>query len=115
MSAAKRKGTKWEVDVRDFFKAKGINAYRPAQEGFKDVGDIHGVDPFVIQCKDWKDWQAAIRDGLDGAQKQARNAGLPFGVCIVKRARKPVSEAYVVMRLEDFAEVVQRLRLARAD
>lgn len=110
MSANKAKGTRWEVAVRDYLKSRGINAYRPAQEGFRDTGDLHGVDPFAVQCKDWRDVTSAIREGLDGAQKQAANSGQPFGVAVVKRARKPVSEAYVVLRLEDFATLVERLR-----
>lgn len=112
MSANKAKGTKWEVQVREFFKANGINAYRPAQEGYKDTGDIHGVDPFTVQAKDWRDWQSAIREGLDGAQVQKVNAGNEFGVAVVKRARRPASEAYVVMRLADFTTIVNRLREA---
>lgn len=106
----KAKGTRWEVAVRDYFKEHGVNAYRPAQEGFKDVGDLHGVSPFAVQCKDWRDVTSAIREGLDGAQKQADNAGERYGVVIVKRARKPVSEAYAVLRLADFVDIVQRLR-----
>lgn len=110
MSAQKRKGTAWEVAVRDRFKAAGVNAYRPAQEGFKDVGDLHGVSPFVVQCKDWRDVTSALREGLDGVQKQRVNAGEEFGVAVVKRARKGVGEAYAVLRLDDFIEVLKRLR-----
>lgn len=115
----KSKGTRWESAVRDYLNEQwgdgnvaGLRAYRPAQEGFRDTGDIHGVSPFVIQAKDWKDVTAALRVGLDGAVQQAANAGEEYGVNVVKRARKPVGEAYAVMRLSDFAEVVLRLALA---
>lgn len=108
MSAAKAKGTRWETSVRDFLNAtlfSLVKIYRPAQEGFRDVGDLHGLPGFVIQCKDWRDWQSAIREGLDGAVTQAGNAGETYGIAVVKRARKPVGDAYVVMRLSDFAEM----------
>lgn len=101
----KAKGTKWETETRDYAgKVLGdrTKVYRPAQEGFADTGDLHGLSPFVAQTKNWKNWQAAIREGLDGVVKQARHAGESYGVNVVKRARKPVSDAYAVMRYADW-------------
>lgn len=106
----KAKGTRFEVAVRDYLKERGINAYRPAQEGFKDVGDIGGVSPFAVQCKDYRNLADALRDGVDGVQVQKGHAGEPLGVAVIKRPRKGVAEAYVVMRLADFADVVQLVR-----
>lgn len=109
MSRNKAKGTRWEVAVRDYLNAApngNINAYRPAQEGFRDTGDLHGVPFFAVQCKDWREVMSAIREGLDGVQKQKVNAQRPFGVNIVKRARKPVADGYVVMTLADFRRLV---------
>lgn len=110
MTAAKDKGTRWERDVREYLLAQGIKAYRPAQTGRYDVGDLHGVSPFVIQAKDWRDVVSALREGVDGVQLQKRNAGEPFGVAVVKRARKKPADAYAVMRLEDLAALILRLR-----
>ena len=110
MSAAKDKGSKWERDVVAFLKSAGIKAYRPAQSGFRDHGDSHGVSPFVIQAKDWRDVTSALREGLDGVQLQVRNAGETYGVAVVKRARKPAADAYAVMRLEDLAALILQLR-----
>jgi hypothetical protein len=115
MSAAKRKGTKFESDVRDFlngvFKEEGVprKAYRPAQEGFRDTGDLHGLSPFILQAKNWKDLTSALREGVDGAQVQAGHAGEEFGAAVIKRPRKPVSEAYVVLPLRVFARLLVRL------
>jgi len=108
------KGTKWESTLRDFFQSVGIKAYRPAQAGRRDEGDLHGLSPFVVQAKDWKDTTAALRVGTDGAQLQAQAAGEPFGVNIVKRARKNVRDGYAVMRVETFAQVLLRLRAAES-
>jgi hypothetical protein len=110
LSAAKQKGTAHETAIVNYLNSRGIPAYRPAQSGFADHGDIHGVSPFILQAKDWRDWQSAIREGLDGAQKQRVNAGEPYGVAVVKRARKSIGEAYVVLRLEDFASLLLDLR-----
>lgn len=110
MTAQKDKGAKWERDIVAFLKSRGVAAYRPHAEGFHDVGDVHGVSPFVIQAKDWRDVTGAIREGLDGAQVQAGNSGETYGVAVVKRARKPAADAYAVMRLEDLAALILQLR-----
>lgn len=115
MSAAKAKGTRWETALVRFFRERGIEAYRPAQEGFRDVGDLHGLAPFVGQAKDWKSWESAIREGLDGAEVQKARAGHPFGVAFVKRARRGPGQGYAVMTVETWAEVLARLRAAESE
>lgn len=107
MSANKAKGTRWEVAVRDYLEEHhGIVTYRPAQEGFRDTGDLHGLAFFAIQCKDWKNMTAAVRDGIDGVQKQKKHADKPFGVNFVKRARKGTGQGYAIMTIEDFATLM---------
>lgn len=111
-NAQKAKGTRWESALRDYLRSVGLPAYRPAQEGRLDVGDLHGLDPFVGQAKDYADTVTALRVGVDGAEVQARNAGRDFGVAFVKRARKPVAQGYAVVSVETFARVLERLRKA---
>lgn len=112
MNAAKAKGTRWETALVNFLRSVGIAAYRPAQEGFRDVGDLHGLAPFIGQAKDYRSWQDAIREGLDGAEKQKRHAGQPYGVAFVKRARRPAGAAYAVTTVATWARVLLRLRRA---
>lgn len=117
MSAAKDKGTRWERAVREssnaFFRLRhGLKVYGPRQEGYKDVGDLHGVSPFIWQAKDWKDVVSALREGLNGAVVQAGHAGEMYGAAVVKRARRPVGDAYAIMRFQDLARVTIRLRRA---
>jgi catechol 2,3-dioxygenase-like lactoylglutathione lyase family enzyme len=106
----KAKGTRWETAVTDFLREVlgRHRVYKPRQEGFRDVGDIH-APPFIIQAKDWRDVVGALREGLDGAEIQAGHAGLPFGAAVVKRVRKPVGKAYFVLTLEDAAALMKRL------
>jgi hypothetical protein len=111
-NANKGKGTRWESALRDYFRGLGLNAYRPAQEGRDDVGDLHGLDPFVGQAKDWKDTVSALRVGTDGAEVQARNAHRDYGVNFVKRARTGTGRGYAVMTVRTFALVLTRLRRA---
>lgn len=107
---AKAKGLKWEREVRRYLREQNIDAFKPYEEGYEDAGDIAGIDPFIGQAKDWRSWQDAIREGLDGGERQKLVAGQPFAVAIVKRARRAVAEAYVVMTLATFAAILRRLR-----
>lgn len=118
MSANKQRGTAWESalvrTLGEFFAGRfGLAARRVAQAGIQDTGDLHGLGPFIAQAKNWRSWEAAIREGLDGAEKQRVAAGADYGVAFVKRARKPVGQGYAVMTVETWARVL--LRLARAE
>ncbi|MER5863794.1 hypothetical protein [Kitasatospora sp. NPDC002040] len=93
----KDKGTAWESTVRDFLNrslglvdptgrflnpASADNVRRAAQEGARDVGDIHCY-PFILECKDVKSpavptW---IRQGL----AEADHAGFPLSAVVHKR------------------------------
>jgi hypothetical protein len=111
-NARKAKGTRFESDVRDRLRLWGLHAYRPAQEGRHDVGDLHGVEPFILQAKAWENVSAALREGLDGARVQARHAGRAYGAVVIKRTRASIGLARVALTLDDFARVLLRLRRA---
>jgi len=122
MSANKARGTKWETAVVSFFRStlhSTIKAYRPAQTGFQDVGDIHLAEDFVLQCKDWEKWSKAdLWKFVDAANLQAIHAGKPWGVAVVKRRKAPgspgsVETATVAMDLGTFAEIVTDLTEGR--
>lgn len=110
-SPQKRKGGAWELAIRKFLRAAGIDAFKPYEEGHEDAGDIHGIDPFIGQAKAYASIVDGIREGVAGAERQAVVAGQPFGVAIVKRPGKATGEAYVVMRLDTFARLLRWLRL----
>ncbi|MFE1129594.1 hypothetical protein ACFW6R_23310 [Streptomyces albidoflavus] len=93
----KAKGTAWESAVRDFLNGflrlvdedgrfldpgDGMNVRRAAQEGARDVGDVHAA-PFILECKDVKN--PAVPSWLRQARVEARHAGFPFGVAVHKR------------------------------
>jgi hypothetical protein len=109
-----RKGSLFERQVRDYLVEAGVFAYRPRQEGHKDVGDVH-APPFTLQAKAYKDILAALRDGVEGAAVQKLHARMPFGVAVVKRPRKPIADAYVVLRLADFPDLVRAVQGSLAD
>jgi hypothetical protein len=108
---AKRKGDTFERDVVGFFRDTGWPACsrRGSQWWTKDryapdIGDIvDGPEGWALQCKNHQSIDLASY--LDDAAQQARNARKPWFAAIVKRRRRHVSEAYVVMPLAVFAEV----------
>lgn len=112
-NANKRKGTKWESDVVRYLKEHGLpDAHRVAQTGRDDSGDIHGVAPFILQAKDWANLADALRNGVEGAHRQAAVAGVPFGAAVIKRRGKGAQGAYVAMDMPTFVHVVRALRRA---
>lgn len=103
----KARGTAWESSVRDFLNRflglvdehgsfwdpyDGLNVRRAAQEGARDVGDIHAA-PFILECKDIKN--PAVPTWLRQATVEAGHAGFPYGVVVHKTRRAPVSSGRV--------------------
>ncbi|WP_461296349.1 hypothetical protein [Streptomyces harbinensis] len=103
----KAKGTAWESNVRDFLNRElgltndggafldpysGLNVRRAAQEGAADVGDIHAV-PFILEAKNVAG--SAVPTWLRQAEREAVNAGFPYGVAVVKARRAPIGNGLV--------------------
>lgn len=109
MSTSKRKGTAWEVAVRDYLDAQGLAVFRNPPAGSRDVGDLTLLElSMVVECKNTRAMDLA--GALDEAQTEAVNAGVRYGVAVVKRPRANVSKAYAVMTLEDFSDLILELR-----
>ncbi|WAL73128.1 hypothetical protein OU787_17410 [Kitasatospora sp. YST-16] len=113
----KRKGTAWESSVRDHLNGElGLlgedgkirdpffwgNARRPAQEGARDVGDVHLV-PFVLECKDVA--KPTIPGFLRQAVTEAGHAGFPFGVAVVKVRGAAVRRGKVYFTVATWTQV----------
>lgn len=111
----KAKGTAFEVLVRDYLIGHGFeHAHRPALSGGKDTGDINGVIQMLtkrkaaIQCKNQKAMN--LSGWLNDTVEQAENIGGGLPVLVVKRAgkgEKALGDSYVVMRLEDMAQLLK--------
>ncbi|OKH90460.1 hypothetical protein AB852_35425 [Streptomyces uncialis] len=113
----KAKGTQWESDVRDYLNAvlglvdeygkfldpfDAHNVRRPAQEGARDVGDVHAV-PFVLECKDVK--RPSVPTFVRQAEVEARHAGFPYGVAVVKVRRSNVRSGKVHVGIRTWTRV----------
>ncbi|MBC3987817.1 hypothetical protein H8N00_02615 [Streptomyces sp. AC563] len=116
----KVKGTAWESAVRDYLNAflglvdergkfldpmNGANVRRAAQEGARDVGDIHAA-PFVLEAKNTK--SLAVPTWIRQAEIEAAHAGFPFGVVV----RKVRGSSVAVGRVHVSVGAWTRVRLA---
>lgn len=123
-NANKAKGTAWESALRDYLNDalgrvdergvlldvfSALNARRPAQEGAADVGDVHCV-PFVIEAKNVK--RPSVPAFLRQADKEAANAGFPYGVAIVKTPRANVRRGKVHFGVRTWTRVRRALGLS---
>lgn len=114
----KRKGADWELKLLRYIRKEGFAAERLRLAGRDDEGDISITDPdmpwpVVIEAKApgagnpirLSEW---VREASEEAEHY-RNARMlderPLPVVVIKAPNKPVNEAYVVLRLDDFLGV----------
>ncbi len=109
MNANKNKGTRFESATRDYLNSSGQSAFRVAQAG-ADVGDIHLNGSWALQCKDVA--QQRYAEWVPAAEQQAANAALSYSAVIHKKRNAPVGDALVVMTLDQFSDLTNRLRVA---
>lgn len=98
----KNKGSLWERTVAGYFNLRGYPQVerRYGAGNTKDKGDLNGfAGAIVIECKDHK--SITLSTFMDETAVEKENARAEIGLCIVKRARKPVEQAYCVLTLED--------------
>ncbi|MFJ3858141.1 hypothetical protein ACIPRL_18090 [Streptomyces sp. NPDC090085] len=116
----KAKGTAWESAIRDYLNSflglvdehgvfldpmNGANIRRAAQEGAKDVGDIHAA-PFVLEAKNTR--SPAVPTWIRQAEVEAVHAGFPYGLVV----RKVRGSAVATGRVHVSVRTWTRIRLA---
>ena len=109
--AMKAKGSTFEREVVRVLHEHGhphaersYGAGRP-----RDVGDVAGIPGFVIEVKACRCFDLA--GWLDEATREAANAGEgAVGVVVAKRRGHGPEDAYAVLRLADFAELLATRR-----
>ena len=100
------KGREWENAVARYLRHAGFNGTeRRAKAGRYDKGDLIGIPGFMVECKAGR--RMDLAEWMEEVRTQTLNAKTPFGALVVKRPRKRVENAYVVMFLEDFARLVK--------
>lgn len=106
-SPQKAKGSQWERDVAAYLRDNGFpQADRRYGAGVQqDKGDIVGVPNFALECKNQQSINLA--EFLEEALIEAKHARAKFGAAVIKRRRKATKDAYVVMSLEQFTELIR--------
>ena len=110
VNANKKRGTAFESALRDYAIKLRHKAFRPAQAGAGDIGDIHVSGLVCIQAKDVARWSVAQH--LQDAQDQSQRAGLPFAALVMKKRRASIGDSYDVMTYDTLLAMLQRLELA---
>ena len=105
----KRKGSAWERDTKDWLNSKGFTYAERAYGAGRhdDVGDIRGINGVVIECKNEKTLR--LPQYLRELEVEMVNAKAITGaVFIKKRGTSNVSDAYVVMTAEIWANLLKQ-------
>lgn len=103
MNTSKVRGTRFESAVVAYLAAWFPHVERRALAGNHDRGDLVGL-PASIEIKATKALDLA--GALNEAQAAARRNGDPVYAAVIKRRQHPTSEAYAVMPLSVFAELL---------
>ncbi|MFD5643595.1 hypothetical protein ACFWIP_17890 [Streptomyces anulatus] len=121
------KGTAWESAVRDYLNAalglvdddgrfldifSALNVKRAAQEGARDVGDVHAA-PFVLECKDVAN--PAVPKWMKQARAEAAHAGFPYGVVVHKARWQSVKRGRVHFGMEAVSGVAAELGVSATE
>lgn len=113
----KAKGTAFESSLRDHAKSRKMKAFRPAQAGQGDLGDVHVDGIITLQAKDHA--SPRYNEWLEDVEQQRKNAGMLFGAVVHKKRKAPIGDAKVVMTYDTLLEMLIRLsnaeRFAMAD
>lgn len=102
----KRKGDRAELEAaRILAELTGFDVRRALGAGrADDTGDLWGIPETAIQVKNFKDVTRAVTAARDGAEQNARNAGVPFRAGMV---RHPGGTWSIVMTPEAFVTLLR--------
>jgi predicted phosphatase len=106
---AKAKGTAWETATVNFVKEHhNPEAHRNVQMGAKDIGDFDGYYLHASECKNVK--TVTLPEFIRQANREAANAGKPYGCVWLKRRQVGVKDSFVIRDAATDVRVINRLR-----
>jgi Holliday junction resolvase len=106
MSKSKQKGTLFEREVAEFLQSTGHPLVeRRTLSGKNDRGDLAGIPNWTLELKATKELDLA--GAVDEARVEAVNANTLWYAAIVKRRRRSIGEAYVVLPLALFTKLIK--------
>ena len=99
-------GTHFETRLVKWFNEHDFPyVERRARSGRNDKGDIAGLPGVCIEAKNVKALNLA--GWMDEALTEQKNAGAQIGVVIFPRKNHETGRAYVLMELDQFAEMIR--------
>ncbi|MEV4037688.1 hypothetical protein [Streptomyces umbrinus] len=106
---SKAKGTAWESTWTKYVQEHhNPAAHRNVQMGRLDIGDVAGYYLHAAELKAEK--TITLSDYIAQANREAVNAGAPFGCAVVKRRMKGVADGYVVRDVATDVRLMNRMR-----
>lgn len=105
----RQKGTLWESTILPVLQRVWKFAQRTGSRAY-ELGDFANTGRYVIEAKDHKTITLAAY--MDQAKKAAARVPGGIPVVIVKRRRKNVLQAYVVMELGDWIREKEETKTA---
>jgi Holliday junction resolvase len=113
-SPEKAKGDAFEREVVAYLRTRGWPyAERAFGAGRRDdQGDILGLPGVVFQVKNHR--RHAFAEWVEQAEEQRARARAAFGAVIAKRRGKPVADAYVVVSLAVFLDLLREVDALKA-
>lgn len=108
-SRNKTKGTAFEQSLVPLVRQYWPHTIRNSMNGSKDTGDLYmpGNELYIVEAKNHAVLSLPKWD-LE-ARREAKNAGVPFGVVVHKRFGKTAPEAqWTTMTFGDFLALVHR-------
>ncbi|GGY88924.1 hypothetical protein [Streptomyces nitrosporeus] len=106
---SKAKGTAWESAWTAYIREHhNPEAHRNVQTGAKDIGDVSGYYLHAAELK--AERTITLSDYIAQANREAINAGQPYGCAVVKRRMKGVADGYVVRDVATDVRLMNRLK-----
>lgn len=106
---SKRKGSKWEVDLRDYDVEQGIDTTRLPTSGNIDMGDLvkrmrgkfYVVEAKAVKALSLPQWLAEAETEADNyARVHKVDRSLVVPLVVAKRRMAPIGKSYVIQELD---------------
>jgi hypothetical protein len=110
---SKRKGTSFEVLIRDYFIAEWDDRIvRLALSGSKDQGDLANFriagEKIAVECKATDEYKSQLAGWITEAQREAKNLGALASFVVHKRKGKGAAQdQYVTLTLGDLFRMLR--------
>lgn len=111
---SKRKGDRFELDLRDTTRAAGFPAVERCYGAGRtdDVGDLCGLPDFAVEAKNHREHR--LSEWVDETERERANSGKRYGVVAVKRKLRGADEAFAVMPWRQLLQLQHDLNALRA-